>query len=53
MAFLYVKAIGATLWLFCYLPALLSRFCVTLSAMSPDPPAKIKIVSFGRNYLTG
>jgi hypothetical protein len=35
------------------LPALLSRFCVTLSAMSPDPPAKIKIVSFGRNYLTG
>jgi hypothetical protein len=35
------------------LPALLSRFYITSGAMDLDPSGKSKIVSFGRNHLTG
>ena len=35
------------------LPALLSGFCVTSGAMYHDPSGKSKIVSLGRNDLTG
>jgi hypothetical protein len=35
------------------LPALLSRFSVTSGATDHNPSEKSKIVTFGRNYLTG
>jgi len=47
---IFVENLNICIW---ELPVLLSRVCVFSGTMYHDPSGKSKIVSFGRNYLTG